>query len=318
MRTTVLTACLLAAPALASDFAGKADEAVQAYVKKGEFSGAVLVAKDGAPLVSKGYGLANRELDVPNTPRTKFRLGSITKMFTAMAILHLEEQGKLAVTDPVCKHVPDCPPAWAKITIHHLLTHTSGIPNFTSLPDYPKTMAAPSAVNQTVARFRDRPLDFDPGEKFRYSNSGYVLLGQVIEKVAIESYGAVLKRTIFEPLGMKDTGYDSGAEIIPRRASGYSRQAERFRNAMYIDMSIPHAAGGLYSTVEDLLIWDQALDTEGRPRRRRSRRCSPPSRKTTLTAGSSGRNPAAVCSLTEEASTASRLTTPGTPRREPA
>ena len=263
MKTTFLAACWLAAvPCGAADFPEAAESTIQSYVKKGEFSGAVLVARDGKPLLSKGYGLANRELDVPNTPLTKFRLGSITKQFTAMAILQLEEKGKLAVTDPVCKYIPDCPLAWQKITIHHLLTHTSGIPNFTSFPDYLRTMATASPTNKTVDRFRGKPLEFEPGEKFRYSNSGYVLLGLILEKVAVESYGSFLRKNIFGPLGMRDSGYDNAAEIIPHRASGYSRQAERFRNSMPIDMSIPHAAGSLYSTVEDMLVWDRALYTE--------------------------------------------------------
>jgi CubicO group peptidase (beta-lactamase class C family) len=206
--------------------------------------------------------MANAEWDVPNTPRTKFRLGSITKQFTATVVLMLERQGKLKVEDPVSKYVPGAPAAWKKVTIHHLLTHTSGIPSFTSFPDYIKTMTLPSPAAETVKRFRDKPLEFEPGSQFRYSNSGYVLLGYLIEKITGQSYEELVGKWIFGPLGMKDTGYDHPERILKNRASGYSNAGKTLANARYLDMTIPHAAGSLYSTVEDLLIWDQALYTE--------------------------------------------------------
>lgn len=178
--------------------------------------GSVLVARDGQVLFSKGYGMANLEWDFHNSPSTKFRLGSITKQFTAASILLLEERGKLKTEDTVKKHMPDAPAAWDKVTIFHLLTHTSGIPSFTSFPDYGKLKSFSTSPEKLVAWFRDKPLEFAPGEKWNYSNSGYVLLGYLIEKISGQSYESFLKQNFFTPLGMKDTGYDSNSEIIPR------------------------------------------------------------------------------------------------------
>src|SRR4051812_11811550 len=243
--------------------ASKVEEYMDARVKRDHFSGSVLIARDGKVLFSRGYGMANLEHDVPNTPQTKFRLGSITKQFTAMAILILQERGKLKVEDKVKKYLPDAPKAWDEITIRHLLTHTSGIPNYTAYPEFLKTLPVRVTLKELIAKFKDRPLDFKPGETFRYSNSGYVVLGQVIETAAGEGYASFLNKTIFTPLGMKDTGYDSLEPIIKHRASGYTRRLGiALTNCDYVDMSIPHAAGALYSTVEDLLKWDQALYTE--------------------------------------------------------
>jgi CubicO group peptidase (beta-lactamase class C family) len=239
--------------------AAKADEYCRAQVAVNRFSGAVLVAKGDQVLFAKGYGLANIERQVPITPQTKFRLGSITKQFTAMAILILAEQGKLSVDDPTSKHV-ECPEAWKDVTIHHLLTHTSGIPSFTSLAGYGASMPLPSSPSKTLDRVREMKLEFTPGEKFAYSNSGYVLLGQIIEQASGKSYEDFLRESIFDPLSMQDTGYDSAYKILPHRAAGYRRLGDQMANAQYLDMTIPHAAGALYSTVEDLHRWSCALD----------------------------------------------------------
>jgi CubicO group peptidase (beta-lactamase class C family) len=235
------------------------DEVVRSYVDAKQFMGSVLVARDGKVILSKGYGSANLEWEVPNSPSAKFRLGSITKQFTAACILLLEERGKLKVEDPVKKYMPDAPAAWDKVTIFHLLTHTSGIPSFTGFPDYHSTEATPTTPEQLVARFRDKPLEFQPGEKWNYSNSGYVLLGYLIEKITQQSYSQFVQENIFNPLGMKDSGYDSNTAVILHRASGYSPGDKGISNAGYIDMSIPLSAGGLYSTTEDLLRWEQGL-----------------------------------------------------------
>jgi CubicO group peptidase (beta-lactamase class C family) len=211
--------------------------------------------------LKKGYGLADLENNVPNTPQTKFRLGSVTKQFTAMAIMQLQEQGRLKVDDPIADFIPDSP-HWAKITIHNLLTHTSGIPNFTSFSDYRSTMMLPSPPLKTMERFKNKPLEFVPGESHAYSNSGYVVLGYIIEKASGKSYEQFLKENIFDPLHMSSSGYDHPGPLLEHRASGYSKIGEKFVNAAYVDMSIPHAAGALYSTVEDLFLWDRALRTE--------------------------------------------------------
>jgi CubicO group peptidase (beta-lactamase class C family) len=221
--------------------------------------GAVLVARDGKVLLNKGYGMANVEWEIPATPTTKFRIGSITKQFTAAAILLLEQRDKLDVDDLVKKHLPDAPAAWDKITLHQLLTHQSGIPSYTSSPDYLPNMVRPLTTEQLVALFKDKPLDFEPGTKFNYSNSGYALLGFIIEKIAGEPYGQFVARNMFAPLGMKDTGYDTHAAVLPRRAAGYTLVNGELRNASYLDMSQPHAAGALYSTTEDLRRWTEGL-----------------------------------------------------------
>jgi len=258
MRSRFNMFVLLAAPCLAQDTA-RMDQVIQPYVANHQFMGSVLVARDGQVIYSKGYGSANLEWDVPNTPGTKFRLGSVTKQFTAASILLLEERGKLSVSDPVKKHLPNAPAAWDKITIFHLLTHTSGIPNFTSFPEYKKLQPFATTSEQLVAHFRDKPLDFEPGEKWQYSNSGYLLLSHLIEKITGDSYEKFVKENLFTPLGMKDSGYDSNAAVIPHRASGYVSGKNGFENAGFIHMSIPQGAGALYSTTEDLLKWEQGL-----------------------------------------------------------
>ncbi len=246
----------------ADDFAARAEEYLAAQMRVNRFMGAVLVAHKGEILLRKGYGFADLEHHVPNTPITKFRIGSLTKAFTAVAILQLEQQGKLRVQDSICNFLDPCPPAWQPITLHHLLTHTSGIPNFTSFPDYAAKMALPCPVTCTIERFRDRPLEFTPGERWAYSNSGYILLGHVIESVSGQSYEQFLREQILEPLVLDDTGYDHTEPILSHRARGYSREGEQLRNARFLDMTIPHAAGALYSTVEDLYRWEQSFYTD--------------------------------------------------------
>jgi CubicO group peptidase (beta-lactamase class C family) len=249
---------LVAGGGWAQDIA-RMEEVIQSYAANRQFMGSVLVAKGTQVLLSKGYGFANLEWDVPNSPATKFRLGSITKQFTAASILLLQDRGKLNVEDPVKKYMTDAPAAWDKITIYHLLTHTSGIPSFTSFPEYPKWEPFAATPAEEVARFRDKPLDFAPGEKWSYSNSGYVLLGYLIEKITGGSYEKFVRENIFAPLGMKDSGYDSNSAIIPRRASGYELSKGEPVNAGFVNMTIPFSAGALDSTTEDLLKWEQGL-----------------------------------------------------------
>jgi CubicO group peptidase (beta-lactamase class C family) len=238
---------------------GRMDQIVRAYIDNKQFMGSVLVAKAGDILLDKGYGYANLEWRIPNDPDTIFRLGSLTKQFTAASILLLEERGKLKTSDPVSTYLPDAPAAWAKITIFNLLTHTSGIPNFTEFPDYVATEAFATTPAQLVGRFENKPLDFQPGEKWSYSNSNYALLGLLIEKVSGQSYKDFLQQNIFSPLKMTHSGYDSHAAIIPHRASGYTPGPNGPQNAGYIDMTVPFAAGALYSTTRDLKLWEDAL-----------------------------------------------------------
>jgi CubicO group peptidase (beta-lactamase class C family) len=252
--------CLLvsAVAGLAQDTARMSD-VVKAQSAGDRFMGSVLVAKDGTTVFEQSSGWANIEWKIPNTAVTKFRLGSMTKQFTAAAILLLEEQGKLKVEDPLSKFIPSAPEAWKSVTLYHLLTHTSGVPSFTDLSEYGTWKLSPENPAQMMAHIRDKPLDFTPGEKFKYSNSGYVLLGWVVELASGQSYETFLREHVFRPLGMNDSGYDSNTAVIPQRASGYVPGPSGLTNAPYIDMHVPGGAGALYSTTADLLRWTQGL-----------------------------------------------------------
>ncbi len=247
----------------AKKVAANAEEYMNAAHKLGHFSGSVLIARDGRPIISKGFGMANYELSVPNTPQTVFRIGSITKQFTAMAILMLQEQGKLNTSDSICKLLHNCPSTWQPITIRHLLTNTSGITSYTDLPNFREKFSIRSLTHaELVDLFRDKPLEFTPGQKFAYSNSGYYLLGLIIEKASGKPYAEFLRDNIFVPLGMKNSGYDDLHTLLSNRANGYEWAGKSFTNARFIHMAIPYSAGALYSTTEDLLLWDKALYTE--------------------------------------------------------
>lgn len=242
------------------DFAHRADAHLQAWTDVEQFSGSALVAWNDEVLFNRGYGLANREHAIPNAPDTKFRLGSITKQFAAVAILILQEQGKLNVADLLSCYLDDSPDAWEKITLHHLLNHSSGIPNYTGFIEWDTEGRSPLGVWGVVDLFRDKLLAFAPGSQHSYSNSGYHLLGCVVEKASGKSFADFLQEAVFDPLAMADSGYDSSSALIARRASGYSLVDGDWRNAAYLDMSNPYAAGGLYSTTEDLLKWSRGLD----------------------------------------------------------
>lgn len=256
-----LLLALWTASGFTQDLPAKLDQVIAGFQKDHSFIGSVLIAKGGKVILEKGYGMANIELGVPNGPDTKFRLGSITKQFTATAILQLEEQHKLSVTDAACKYIAECPDSWKAITIHQLLSHTSGIPSYTSDPQFmkPKFMRIPLTPMEILMLSKDKPLDFPPGEKWRYDNSGYIFLGIIIEKVSGENYAEYLHEHIFAPLDMQDTGYDVSAAILKNRAAGYGSSRGGFHNSEYLDMSLPYAAGSLYSTVRDLYRWDRAL-----------------------------------------------------------
>ncbi len=235
------------------------EQIIQSHVADRSFMGTVLVTKDGHALLDKGYGSADLEWQIPNAPDVKFRLGLLTKQFTAASILLLEERGKLKVSDPVSKYLPDAPPAWSKITLYQLLTHTSGIPNFTNFPEYRSTEWKDTTPKELVDRFRDKPLDFEPGSKFSYSNSGYILLGYLLEKISGQTYGDFLQQTIFKPLAMADTGMDNTRMILPKRAQGYAAGPAGLEHAGYTSMTIPFSAGALYSTTSDLAKWETGL-----------------------------------------------------------
>lgn len=250
-----------AAPS-ARQIVAKVDEYMKSAVEVERFSGSILIARDGQAIVSKSYGMANVELDVPNTPNTVFRLASLTKQFTAAGVMMLQERGKLNVNDSFCKYLTDCPQAWQPITIRHLLTMTSGIPGATAMELGP-LQGLPVPWKQWLAATKTKPLDFAPGENFKYANPGYTLLGFIIERVSGKSYGEFLQENIFTPLGMKQTGHEDPRRIIKNRATGYRQlPGDPVTNVPYAEVVALYAAGGIYSTTEDLLLWDKALYTD--------------------------------------------------------
>ncbi|CAH1212133.1 Penicillin-binding protein 4* [Paenibacillus plantiphilus] len=232
---------------------------VDALLHKFEFSGSVLLAKKGNILVRKGYGMANLQKKSPNTPDTIFQIGSITKQFTALAIMQLQEQGKLNVKDPIHEYLPDYPHGDV-ITIHHLLTHTSGIPNFTTFPDFLERMGQQMTVEQSLDKFKDEPLNFEPGRHLYHSNSGYIVLGAIIERVSKQTYENYIHEHIFKPLGMNDSGLRDGGIADKQYAVGYTYGLDTpSEEAPFVAMS---SSGGIYSTIDDLYKWDRSLYTE--------------------------------------------------------
>ena len=220
-----------------------------------------LVVRNGKVLLRKGYGMADLELGVPVRPEMVFELGSVTKQFTATAILMLQERGKLSVQDEITKYLPDFPTHGQKITIEHLLTHVSGIPSYTGLPEWPAKWREDLTVDQLIGLFKDKPLEFNPGTRWAYDNSGYVLLGAIIEKVSGKTYEDFVEQEIFAPLGMKHTFYNHNEELVPGRVQGYEKEGDGYRRARYLSMTHPYAAGSLISSVDDLWIWEQGLSS---------------------------------------------------------
>ena len=235
-------------------------ESVMAPLCRPDRPGAAVAVRQGGQLVfAGGFGLANVEWGIPLDLDTVFRIASITKQFTAAAIMKLVEAGKLGVDDPIERRLPDYPVGSRLITIRHLLNHTSGIKSYTGLPNFAaELMRKDQDLSGVIDVFKDLPPDFEPGEKFLYSNSGYVLLGAIIEAVSGQDYETFLRETFFDPLGLTSTRYLYDAPIVPKRAAGYERMP-KLANAAPMSMTWPHAAGALGSTVNDLLRWDEAL-----------------------------------------------------------
>jgi CubicO group peptidase (beta-lactamase class C family) len=204
--------------------------------------------------------MAEIELGVPIAPDMVFRVGSVTKEFTAACVLRLVEEGRLALDDPVGKYLPDFPTGGRKVTIVQLLTHTSGIRSYTDMPSWFRRMSEDWTPREIQAFFQDEPFDFEPGTRWHYDNSGYVLLGEILEKVTGKPYADLVAETIFRPLGMKDTRYGSDTPIVPNRVAGYQKSPNGIVNARFLSMTQPYAAGALVSTVDDLARWHRALD----------------------------------------------------------
>lgn len=248
-----------AIPAFAGDPAQEIDAFVRPLFNADMPGAAIIVTKNGKAIFRKGYGMADLGAKQAIDPNMVFRLGSITKQFTATAILMLAEQGKLSTSDDIRKYLPDFPDKGKTITIEHLLTHTSGIPSYTGQLKFQANMAQDMTVDGMIATFKDLPLEFTPGDRFAYNNSGYFLLGAIIEKVSGMRYADFVAARIFTPLGMQHAAYEGHERTPFVQAQGYSRKDEAFVRAAPISMTQPYAAGSLVSTVDDLARWDQAL-----------------------------------------------------------
>lgn len=232
---------------------------MQSLSAAGLFSGSVLVARRGEIVLRHGYG--NSTDSIVATATTRYRIASLSKQFTAALILRLYEQGRIDLEASICNYLDDCPAAWTAVSVRHLLAHNSGIPDYTDFRDFDPRQSTPTTRAELISRFRNQPLIFAPGSSYRYSNSGYVLLGQIIENVTEQPYDVVLFNEITGPLGLNDTGYDKSINGSDQRlAKGYYSQG---RNTDLIDASTLDAAGGMFSTVDDLFRWDRAL-REGR------------------------------------------------------
>jgi len=245
-----------AVPALT---AAQIDAVVKQYYKPNEPGAVVLVAKDGKTIFRKAYGLADAAKGTPMTPDMQLRLGSITKQFTSTAILLLVDEGKIKLDDDITRFFPDYPTRGKRITVAHLLNHTSGIVSYTSKPEFGAHLAEDIPVGDMIDSFKNDPLQFEPGAAHKYNNSGYFLLGAIIEKVSGQRYADFLAQRIFTPLGMNDTAYEGKERGTAIRAPGHTRSAAGFAPSAVISMSQPYAAGALVSTVDDLARWDAAV-----------------------------------------------------------
>lgn len=250
---------LVSAFAKAQDLKTSIDEYVSDIYTQDGTGISLLVAKDGKAIYKNAFGMANLELGVPMTTDNVFELASITKQFTAVSILMLEEQGKLKIADDITKYIPDYPTKGKTITIHNLLNHTSGIKSYTDMDSFFSKARTDMTVTELIDAFKNEPMDFDPGTEFHYNNSGYILLGYIIEQVSGETYEDFIENNLFKRLGMTNSRYGSKKELIKNRAVGYQPDENGMSNADYLSMTLPYAAGSLMSTVEDMLKWQNAI-----------------------------------------------------------
>ncbi len=261
IKTILFSASILLGTSIlvAQNLESKIDALVSKQFSSNDSGISILVAKDGTAIYQKAFGLSNITEEKPMTTKHVFEIGSITKQFTAIGILMLEEQGKLKVTDTITKYIPDYPMGTQAITIHHLLNHTSGIKSYTSMPGLLNFAKKDVTPTKLINYFKNHPMDFLPGEKYKYNNSGYILLGHIIEVVTNQSYEDFIEKNIFETLGMQSSYYGHKSENILNRTKGYSQKNGAYEDAELISMTIPYAAGSLMSTSSDLLKWNNAL-----------------------------------------------------------
>jgi CubicO group peptidase (beta-lactamase class C family) len=261
LKTAIVFLLIIAATGntVAQNFEKQIDEMLEAQYKPDIPGATALIAKDGKVIYRKAFGLANLELNVPMKPESVFEIGSITKQFTAVSILMLIEQNKLSLDDEITAFIPDYPTNGKSITVHHLLNHTSGIKSYTDMAIFRESARTDMTPTELIDVFKNEPMDFDPGEEWQYNNSGYILLGYIIEKVSGDSYADFIQENIFDKLGMQHSYYGSQSAVIPNRASGYQPSENGYKNADYLSLTLPYAAGSIMSTVDDLLIWNQAI-----------------------------------------------------------
>ncbi|MEO8172496.1 MAG: serine hydrolase [Sediminibacterium sp.] len=245
----------------ASSLSTKFDKVLGEQFRPDEPGVAVLVSKNGQVIYKKATGMANIELNVPMQTDQIFRIGSITKQFTAVSILQLVEKGKLTLQDEITKFIPDYPTQNNTITIEHLLTHTSGIQDFTAIKGNEKRNSIDYSPKENIDYFKNEPMRFATGTRHEYSNSNYVILGYIIEQLTGKTYGQYLEENIFKPLGMNNSSYASESRMIKNRAAGYTQGEKGIENASYINMGKPYAAGAILSTVMDLFTWNQAMQS---------------------------------------------------------
>jgi CubicO group peptidase (beta-lactamase class C family) len=237
------------------------DELLKAYTNQGSFNGAALVAQKGTVLLEKGYGYKNASANTFNDSNTIFQIASLTKQFTAAIILQLQEQHKLSVQDKLSKYIPDYPDG-EHISIENLLTHTSGIHNYNDESFMENNATRHIKADSLITLFKNVPADFRPGTKFNYSNSNYILLGFIIEKITGKSYYSIVRAHIFQPLGMNHSGFDFASLKSADKATGYYVLTNKSKKpAAIVDSSVTYAAGSIYSTIGDLYKWDRALYT---------------------------------------------------------
>jgi|GEM_PF-435435 len=251
-------------PASSNDHADRIDELVRVYFEDERFNGTVLVAEDGEIIYKKGWGMANKEWNIPNGPGTRFRIASMSKQFTATMIMQLVEEDRIGLDDRLTDHIPEFrQDTGEQVTIHHLMTHTSGLPDYSEAPGFwNELMRHPMSPEFVIDSLSSGDLHFEPGTQYRYNNGGFYLLSLIVERITGQDFGEALQERIFSPLGMTDSGLDVPGTILENRATGYEQYVDGFENAPFRQIDNLLGTGALYSTVEDLFLWDRALYTD--------------------------------------------------------
>ncbi len=264
LAALILALLVVNVPAQANDHADRIDELVRVYFEDERFNGTVLVAENGEVIYRKGWGMANKEWSIPNGPKTRFRIASMSKQFTAMMIMQLVQEGRIGLDDRLTDHIPEFrQDTGGQVTIHHLLTHTSGLPDYSDAPGFwNELMRHPMSPEFVIDSLSSGDFHFDPGTQYRYNNGGFYLLSLIVERITGQDFGEALQERIFQPLGMTDSGLDVPGTILESRATGYEQFVDGFENAPFRQIDNLLGTGAVYSTVDDLYLWDRALYTD--------------------------------------------------------